>query len=114
MAHDVIINEEDCGTLRGLVCTEIKNNEEVVASLSERILGRVSVHDIVDPYNPEEIIVHAGEEITEAIADRIEKSPIESVEIRSPFHTGSRVLVESSTFRISSLIKSLIRDFLRI
>ena len=81
--HDVIINEEDCGTLRGLVCTEIKNNEEVVASLSERILGRVSVHDIVDPYNPEEIIVHAGEEITEAIADRIEKSPIESVEIRS-------------------------------
>ncbi len=83
VAHDVIINEDDCGTLRGLVCTEIKNNEEVVASLSERILGRVSVHDIVDPYNPDEIIVHAGEEITEAIADRIEKSPIESVEIRS-------------------------------
>ncbi len=83
VAHDVIINEEDCGTLRGLVCTEIKNNEEVVASLSERILGRVSVHDIVDPYNPDDIIVRAGEEITEAIADRIEKSPIESVEIRS-------------------------------
>ncbi len=83
VAHDVIINEEDCGTLRGLVCTEIKNNEEVVATLSERILGRVSVHDIVDPYNPEDIIVHAGEEITEAIADRIEKSPIEAVEIRS-------------------------------
>ena len=83
VAHDVIITEEDCGTLRGLVCTEIKNNEEVVASLSERILGRVSVHDIVDPYNPDDIIVHAGEEITEAIADRIEKSPIEAVEIRS-------------------------------
>ncbi len=83
VAHDVIINEEDCGTLRGLVCTEIKNNEEVVASLSERILGRVSVHDIVDPFNPDDVIVHAGEEITEAIADRIEKSPIESVEIRS-------------------------------
>ena len=83
VAHDVIINEEDCGTLRGLVCTEIKNNEEVVASLSERILGRVSVHDVVDPYNPEDIIVHAGEEITEAAAERIEKSPIESVEIRS-------------------------------
>ena len=83
VAHDVIINEEDCGTLRGLVCTEIKNNEEVVATLSERILGRVSVHDVVDPYNPDEIIVHAGEEITEAIADRIENSPIESVEIRS-------------------------------
>ncbi|MCH5225958.1 MAG: DNA-directed RNA polymerase subunit beta' [Muribaculaceae bacterium] len=83
VAHDVIITEEDCGTLRGLECREIKNNEEVVASLSERILGRVSVHDIVDPFNPEEIIVHAGEEITEAIAERIEKSPIESVEIRS-------------------------------
>ncbi|MDE6753865.1 MAG: DNA-directed RNA polymerase subunit beta' [Muribaculaceae bacterium] len=83
VAHDVIITEEDCGTLRGLECREIKNNEEVVATLSERILGRVSVHDIVDPFNPEDIIVHAGEEITEAIADRIEKSPIESVEIRS-------------------------------
>ena len=83
VAHDVIITEEDCGTLRGLECREIKNNEEVVATLSERILGRVSVHDIVDPFNPEEIIVHAGEEITEAIADRIEKSPIEMVEIRS-------------------------------
>ena len=83
VAHDVIITEEDCGTLRGLVCTEIKNNEEIVASLKERILGRVSVHDVVDPYNPDEIIVHAGEEITEAIADRIEQSPIESVEIRS-------------------------------
>ena len=82
VAHDVIINEEDCGTLRGLVCTEIKNNEEVVATLSERILGRVSVHDVIDPYT-NEVIVGAGEEITEAIADRIEKSPIESVEIRS-------------------------------
>ena len=82
VAHDVIITEEDCGTLRGLVCTEIKNNEEVVASLSERILGRVSVHDIIDPYT-NEVIVAAGEEISDAAADRIEKSPIESVEIRS-------------------------------
>ena len=82
VAHDVIINEEDCGTLRGLECREIKNNEEVVASLSERILGRVSVHDIVDPYT-NDVIVRAGEEINEAAADRIEKSPIEMVEIRS-------------------------------
>ena len=82
VAHDVIINEEDCGTLRGLVCTEIKNNDEVVASLGERILGRVSVHDIVDPTNGE-IIVKAGEEINDAAADRIDASPIESVEIRS-------------------------------
>ncbi|MBD5171458.1 MAG: DNA-directed RNA polymerase subunit beta' [Bacteroidales bacterium] len=82
VAHDVIINEEDCGTLRGLVCTEIKKNDEVIVSLGERILGRVSVHDIVDPTNGE-IIVHAGEEITDDAADRIDASPIESVEIRS-------------------------------
>ena len=82
VAHDVIINEEDCGTLRGLVCTAIKNNDEVVASLGERILGRVSVHDIIDPQTGE-IIVAAGEEIKDAAADRIDASPIESVEIRS-------------------------------
>ncbi len=82
VAHDVIIHEEDCGTLRGLVCTEIKNNDEVVASLGERILGRVSVHDIVDPISGE-LIVAAGDEINDAAADRINASPIESVEIRS-------------------------------
>ena len=82
VAHDVIIHEEDCGTLRGLDCTEIKNNEEVVASLGERILGRVSVHDVVNPLT-NEILVHAGEEITEVIAKKIEDSPIEQVEIRS-------------------------------
>ncbi|MCD8287530.1 MAG: DNA-directed RNA polymerase subunit beta', partial [Porphyromonadaceae bacterium] len=82
VAHDVIIHEEDCGTLRGLVCTELKNNEEVVASLSERILGRVSVHDVQHPLTGE-VLVHAGEEITEEIAKKIEESPIERVEIRS-------------------------------
>ena len=82
VAHDVIIHEEDCGTLRGLVCTEIKNNDEVVASLGERILGRVSVHDVIDPITGE-VIVAAGEEINDAAAERINASPIESVEIRS-------------------------------
>ena len=82
VAHDVIITEEDCGTLRGLVCREIKNNDEVVASLGERILGRVSVHDIIDPQTGE-LIVAAGEEINDAAADRIDASPIENVEIRS-------------------------------
>ena len=82
VAHDVIVNEEDCGTLRGLVCTEIKNNEEVVVSLSERILGRVSVHDIYAPKTGE-LLVASGEEITETIAERIEAAGIESVEIRS-------------------------------
>ena len=82
VSHDVIINEEDCGTLRGLVCTALKNNDEVIASLYERILGRVSVHDIVHPTTGE-LIVAGGEEITEEIAQKIEDSPIESVEIRS-------------------------------
>ena len=82
VSHDVIISEEDCGTLRGLVCTALKNGDEVVSSLGERILGRVSVHDVVDPRTGE-VIVNAGEEITEAKAQLIEDSPIESVEIRS-------------------------------
>ncbi len=82
VAHDVIITEEDCGTLRGLVCTAVKNNDEVVASLGERILGRVSVHDIIHPITGE-IIVRAGEEIKDDAADIIDASPIESVEIRS-------------------------------
>ncbi|MBR5240612.1 MAG: DNA-directed RNA polymerase subunit beta', partial [Muribaculaceae bacterium] len=82
VAHDVIIHEEDCGTLRGLVCTELKNNKETVATLYERILGRVSVHDVQHPITGE-IIVEAGQEITEKIAQQIEDSPIERVEIRS-------------------------------
>ena len=82
VSHDVIINEEDCGTLRGLVCTALKNNDEVIASLSERILGRVSVHDVIHPTTGE-LLVAGGEEITEDIAKKIENSPIESVEIRS-------------------------------
>jgi len=82
VSHDVIINEEDCGTLRGLVCTELKNNEEVIASLYERILGRVSVHDIQHPLTGE-LLVEAGEEIREDAAKKIQDSPIESVEIRS-------------------------------
>ena len=82
VSHDVIITEEDCGTLRGLQCTALKNGDEVISSLSERILGRVSVHDVINPKTGE-VIVEAGEEITEAIADAIEASDIESVEIRS-------------------------------
>ena len=82
VSNDVIITCEDCGTLRGLTCTAIKNNEEEIASLYERILGRVSVHDIYHPVTGE-LIVRAGEEIVEAKAQIIEDSPIERVEIRS-------------------------------
>lgn len=82
VSHDVIINEEDCGTLRGLVCTALKNGDEVISTLYERILGRVSVHDIIHPTTGA-LIVAAGDEITEDKAQIIEASPIESVEIRS-------------------------------
>ena len=82
VSHDVIITEEDCGTLRGLVCTDLKNNDEVIATLYERILGRVSVHDIIHPTTGE-LLVAGGEEITEEVAKQIQDSPIESVEIRS-------------------------------
>jgi len=90
VAQDVIINEEDCGTLRGLVATELKkNDEEVIESLSDRILGRTSVHDIYHPQT-EELIIASGEEFTEKIAKIIEESPIEKVEIRSVLTCESR------------------------
>ena len=82
VSHDVIITEEDCGTLRGLQCTALKSGDEIISSLAERILGRVSVHDVINPKTGE-VIVEAGEEITESVADAIEKADIESVEIRS-------------------------------
>ena len=89
VSNDVIITEDDCGTLRGLTCTAIKNNDDVIATLYERILGRVAVNDVVNPLT-DEIIVHAGEEINEAKAKAIEDSPIESVEIRSVLTCESR------------------------
>ncbi len=82
VSHDVIISEDDCGTLRGLVATAIKNKDEVVESLYDRILGRTSVHDIYNPLTGEKI-VDTGQEITEEIAELIESLPIEQVEIRS-------------------------------
>jgi DNA-directed RNA polymerase subunit beta' len=82
VSQDVIINEEDCGTLRGLVATAIKKNEEVVESLYERILGRTTVHNVFHPLTGE-LIIEAGQELTEDIANKIEDSPIEQVEIRS-------------------------------
>ncbi len=89
VSHDVIITEEDCGTLRGLVCTALRNGDEIVSSLYDRILGRVSVHDIVDPHT-NKVICPAGEEINEARAKAIEDAGIESVEIRSVLTCESR------------------------
>ncbi len=82
VSHDVIIQEEDCGTLRGLIATELKNNDEVVVSLYEKILGRVSVHDVFHPQTGE-LLVASGDEISEDTAKAISDSPIERVEIRS-------------------------------
>ncbi|HQO87410.1 MAG TPA: DNA-directed RNA polymerase subunit beta', partial [Bacteroidia bacterium] len=82
VAQDVIITEPDCGTLRGLSETALKNQEEVVETLYDRILGRVSCHDIYHPLTGE-LVVRAGEEIKEDVAAQIEESPLESVEIRS-------------------------------
>ena len=89
VSHDVIITEEDCGTLRGLIATAIKNKDEIVESLGERILGRTSVHDIFNPLTGE-LIIRAGEEIREDTASIIDSLPIEQVEIRSVLTCESR------------------------
>ena len=82
VAQDLVITEEDCGTLRGVRVTALKDNEDIIEPLSERILGRVSVHDIFDPIT-EELILTGGEEIREDVAKQIEETSIEEVEVRS-------------------------------
>ncbi len=89
VANDVIVNEEDCGTLRGLTATATKRNEAVVQTLYEKILGRVALVDVIHPLTGE-VIVRGGEEINEEAAEIIEKSPIEQVEIRSALTCESR------------------------
>lgn len=82
VAQDLVITEEDCGTLRGLMVTALKDNEDIVEPLSERIVGRTSVHDIYDPIT-DKLIIAANEEITDEIAKQIDETSIEEVEIRS-------------------------------
>ncbi len=82
VAQDVVIKEEDCGTLRGIATTALKDNEDIVEPLYDRILGRVSLHDIYDPIN-DQLIAKGGIEITEEVAKKIEETGIETVEIRS-------------------------------
>ncbi|TDQ30820.1 DNA-directed RNA polymerase subunit beta' [Zeaxanthinibacter enoshimensis] len=83
VSQDVIVNTEDCETLRGIEVEALKKNEEVVESLGERILGRVSLHDVYDPLT-EELLLKAGQEIMEADLKKIEASPVERIEVRSP------------------------------
>ncbi|MEZ4970090.1 MAG: DNA-directed RNA polymerase subunit beta' [Flavobacteriaceae bacterium] len=82
VSQDVIINIEDCETLRGVQVEALKKNEEIVETLGERILGRVSLHDVYDPIS-EELLLRAGQEIMESDVKKIEASPIEKVEVRS-------------------------------
>ena len=82
VSQDVIISEEDCGTLRGLTITALKKAEEVVESLYDRILGRVTLHNVYHPQTGK-LIITAGQEINEEIATIIDDSPLEGVEIRS-------------------------------
>ncbi|MDR3678525.1 MAG: DNA-directed RNA polymerase subunit beta' [Flavipsychrobacter sp.] len=89
VAQDVVINEEDCGTLRGIATSALKDNEEIVEPLYDRILGRTSLHDVINPLTGE-IIVTAGSEITEDIGKEIDDSPIDTVEIRSVLTCESR------------------------
>ena len=83
VAQDVIVNTVDCGTLRGLSVSALKKNEEVVESIAERIVGRVSLHDVIHPLTAE-VLVSAGTLIEDEHAKAIENSPLESVEVRSP------------------------------
>ncbi|WP_373056859.1 DNA-directed RNA polymerase subunit beta' [Zunongwangia sp. H14] len=83
VSQDVIVNDEDCGTLRGVEVKALKKNEEIVESLGERILGRISLYDVRNP-STDELLVAAGEEITEDAVKKINEAPIESVEVRSP------------------------------
>ncbi|AGA76556.1 DNA-directed RNA polymerase subunit beta' [Echinicola vietnamensis] len=89
VAQDVIVSEEDCGTLRGLVVQALKDNDEIVEPLSERIVGRVSVHDVIDPIT-DEVIIQSGEEITDELARKVDESAVEEVEIRSVLTCESR------------------------
>lgn len=82
VSQDVIINETDCGTLRGVEVAPLKKNEEIIESLGDRIVGRTALNDVVNPLT-KDVLVEAGVEITEAIAKTIEAAPIESVEVRS-------------------------------
>ncbi len=97
VAQDVIINEEDCGTLRGLTATALKNNDDVVETLRDRALGRIALADVYHPTTGD-LIVASGEMITEDVADIIEASPIESIEIRSVLTCESKLGVCSKCY----------------
>jgi len=82
VSQDVIVNIEDCGTLRGIMVEPLKKNEEIVETLEERIVGRTSLHDVFNPLT-QELLVASGQHINDAVAKRIENSPVDAIEVRS-------------------------------
>jgi len=82
VSQDVIVNIDDCGTLRGIKVESLKKNEEIVETLGERILGRVSLHDVYNPLT-EELLLTAGQQILESDVKKVTASPVEKVEVRS-------------------------------
>ncbi|MDV7187235.1 DNA-directed RNA polymerase subunit beta' [Lutibacter sp. TH_r2] len=108
VSQDVIINEHDCGTLRGLSVSALKKNDEIVESLSERIDGRTSLHDVVDPVT-EEILVHSGEEITTEIAKKIEGTQIDSVEVRSALTCEAKKGICSKCYGINLSTRKMVQ-----
>jgi DNA-directed RNA polymerase subunit beta' len=82
VSQDVIINEEDCGTLRGLEVSALKKNDEIVESLSDRIEGRISLNDVFDPLT-DELLLEANQSITTKLADKVDASGIDAVQVRS-------------------------------
>ncbi len=113
VAQDVIINEVDCGTLRGIVASALKKSDEVVETLRERILGRVSVHDLLAPETGE-LIVEGGQEITEDIAGAIEAAGIEEVEIRSVLTCESKRGVCSKCYGRDLATAKLVQEGLAV
>jgi DNA-directed RNA polymerase subunit beta' len=89
VAQDVVISEEDCGTLRGIAISALKDNEDIIEPLADRIEGRTSLHDVLHPVT-DALIINAGEEISSTVAKEIEDSGIENVEIRSVLTCESR------------------------
>src|SRR5450432_731022 len=89
VAQDVVINEEDCGTLRGIAAQALKDNEDIIEPLYDRILGRTSLHNVYNPLN-DELLVVAGGIITEEVAHAIDEAGVENVEIRSVLTCESR------------------------
>jgi len=108
VSQDVIVNEFDCGTLRGLNVQPLKKNDEIVESLSERIEGRVSLHDVINPIT-EELLVHSGEEISGEIAKKIEASPIDGVEVRSALTCEAKKGICSKCYGQSLSTKKMVQ-----